>query len=124
MGDATNRPEKRRDIELLTSINAVGSDAEAGTRCFGNILELGVDSMLVESHRIQTAGSALELRVVFPGQPSRANKVAKFQCVVRRVRDRARLHYDLVIEDMSDNARERLLEYLSSPPLAGGSEWT
>jgi hypothetical protein len=35
--------------------------------------------------------------------------------VVRRVRDRAELHYDLAIEDMDETARQQLIAYLSQP---------
>ncbi len=79
--------------------------------------------MVIESHREQNAGSALELSVVFPGQRSGSNKIAKFHCVVRRVRDRSRLHYDLAIEHMNENARRRLTTYLSATVRSGGFEW-
>lgn len=123
MEQPAGMPETRRDIELLTSIRSVESDGTTTTKCFGNILELGLDAMVVESHRIQNTGASLELSVVFPGQPTRRNKVAKFYCVVRTVRDRNRLHYDLVIERMSDGSRERLIEYLSAPSRKGMVRW-
>ena len=121
--DPAERPETRRNIELLSSLKSVQRDGTNTMKCFGNILELGCDAMVVESHREQNAGSALEVSVVFPGQRSRANKVVKFHCVVRRVRDRNRMHYDLAIEHMNEIARQRLIEYLSAARPEGESGW-
>jgi len=115
MSDTTNLPATRRGLELLATIKAVDGAGTITTKCFGNILELGCESLVLESHREQVAGSAVLLSVVFPGRQPRSNPVVTLNCVVRRVRDRARLHYDLAIEDMNDTARERLVEFLSQP---------
>ena len=108
-------PAMRRGLELLATIKAIDTAGTITTKCFGNILELGCDSMVLESHREQSAGAAVLLSVVFPGQQPKSNPVATLHCVVRRVRDRTRLHYDLAIEDMSDTTRERLIEFLHQP---------
>lgn len=115
MSETVTLPATRRGLELLATIKAVDTAGTITTKCFGNILELGCDSMLLESHREQNAGSAVLLSVVFPGQQPQTNPVATFHCVVRRIRDRTRLHYDLAIEDMSDTTRERLIEFLRQP---------
>lgn len=115
MSETAILPATRRGLELLATIKAVDSAGSITTRCFGNILELGCDSMVLESHREQQAGSAVLLSVVFPGRQPQATPVATLQCVVRRVRDRTRLHYDQSIEDMSETARERLIEFLGQP---------
>ncbi len=130
MSETSRLPATRRGLELLATIKAIDSVGTITTKCFGNILELGCESMLLESHREQVTGAAVLLSVVFPGQQPRTNPVVTLNCVVRRVRDRARLHYDLAIEDMNDTARERLVEFLSQPdrdrraPAKDGSEWS
>ena len=108
----TTVPATRRGLELLTTIKSIDAAGAMTTKCFGNILELGCDSIVLESHREQSAGSAVSLNVVFPGQQRTDNPVATFQCVVRRIRDRNRLHYDLAIEDMSAATREGLVIFL------------
>ena len=108
------RPSTRQNIQLLTAIRSVDGDGATSTKCFGNILELGCDAMVVESNRQQQPGSALALTVIFPGQHSATNKEVTFHCVVRTVRDQNRMHYDLAIDHMNDIARERLFRYLSA----------
>jgi hypothetical protein len=115
MSETAKLPAMRRGLELLATIKAIDAAGTITTKCFGNILELGCDSMVLESHREQSAGAAVLLSVVFPGQQPQSNPVATLQCVVRRIRDRTRLHYDLAIEDMSDVTRERLIEFLRQP---------
>lgn len=114
-GIENRRPAPRANIELLATIQSIESDGSMSAKCFGNILELGVDAMVLESHREQAAGTALLLNVVFPGQRPRSNPVVTFRCVVRSVRDRNRLHYDVAIEEMNDITRKSLVDYLSAP---------
>ncbi len=130
MSETAILPATRRGLELLATIKVIDEAGANTTKCFGNILELGCDSMVLESHREQSAGSAVLLSVVFPGQQPQANPVVTLHCVVRRIRDRTRLHYYLAIEDMSDVTRERLIEFLRQPdrcrttPVKDRSEWT
>lgn len=111
-------PEPRRNLDLLASIRSAESGASAAVPCFGNVLELGCEALLLESNREQRLGAALALKIVFPGQRQRENPVVTLHCVVRRVRDAAKLLYDLTIEDMDDDARQALVAYLSRPPAA------
>lgn len=130
MSETAILPVTRRGLELLATIKSVDAGGAITTKCFGNILELSCDSMVLESHREQSAGAAVLLSVVFPGQQPRSNPVVTLNCVVRRVRDRTRLHYDIAIEDMSDETRERLIEFLRQPDrhrklqAKDSSEWT
>lgn len=108
-------PSPRRNIELLTAVKAVDADGAVRTKCFGNILELGCESLILESKHEQQLGEALTLSLVFPGLRGSSNRIVSLLCVVRRIRDRAELHYDLAIEDMDENARKQLVAYLSQP---------
>ena len=108
-------PSPRRNIELLTAVKAVDASGAVRTKCFGNILELGCESLILESKHEQQVGEALTLSLVFPGMRSGSNRIVSLSCVVRRVRDRAELHYDLAIEDMNETARQQLIAYLSQP---------
>lgn len=108
-------PPPRRNIDLLTAIKTVDADGGVRTKCFGNILELGCESLILESSHEQRAGDAVTLNLVFPGPQSGPNRIASLRCVVRRVRDRAELLYDLAIEDMDEPVRQQLIAYLSQP---------
>jgi len=108
-------PRRRRNIELLTAIKTMDAGGAVRTKCFGNILELGCDSLILESSHEQRTGETITLSLVFPGLRSGSNRIASLSCVVRRVRDRAELHYDLAIEDMNETARQQLIAYLSQP---------
>ena len=114
--EATQTPPRRTGLELLASVKSMDPEGAVVNKCFGNILELGWDLVVLESHLQQTAGSAVMLNVVFPGQRMpRRKSIVTLYCVVRRVRDAARLHYDLAIEDMDDTARQSLFDFLSQP---------
>lgn len=108
-------PEPRRNLALLASIRSTEPEGPVVAPCFGNIIELGCEALLLESEREQQLGAALALKIVFPGQRRRANPVVTLHCVVRRVRDAARLLYDATIEDLDDDARQAVVEYLSRP---------
>ena len=113
-------PPPRRNIELLTAIKTVDADGGVRTKCFGNILELGCESLILESSHEQQAGDAVTLNLVFPGPRRGSNRIASLRCVVRRVRDPAELLYDLAIEEMDEPAREQLIAYLSQPGSEAG----
>ena len=106
-------PISLRDVPLLTTVKAAGDDGVAKTLCFGNILELESDALLLESKREFEIGVALILNVVFPRVKRAPKSVVSVGCVVVKVRDSIRLHYDLGIEDMDDEARLQLAEFLS-----------
>lgn len=106
-------PSPRRNIELLAAVKAADASGAVRTKCFGNILELGCDYLVLESRREQRVGDALTLSLVFPGLRSDSDSIVSLGCVVRRVRDAAELHYDLDIDDMDESARRRLIAYLS-----------
>jgi hypothetical protein len=106
-------PEPRRNLALLASIRSAGPEGPAGTACFGNIIELGCEALLLESDREQQLGAELALKVVFPGQRRRENPVVTLHCVIRRVRDAARLLYDATIEHLDGESRRAIAEYLS-----------
>ena len=110
---APDRLPRRRDIELLANVKATGQDGTARTPCFGNILELGCDALILESKREQRAGDVLILSLVFPGVSHGSNTVVSLGCLVKHVLDPVRLHYRLGIEDLDDAARTQLLEFLS-----------
>ncbi len=103
----------QRDTALLTTVQGAGDDGVARTLCFGNILELEPDALLLESKREFEIGVALILNVVFPRVERGPKSVVSVGCVVVKVRDSVRLHYDLGIEDMDDEARLQLAEFLS-----------
>jgi hypothetical protein len=113
--DVEAAPEPRRNLALLASIRSSDPGDSAAAACFGNILELGCEALLLEADREQRLGAALALRVVFPGQRRRANPVVTLHCVIRRVRDAARLLYDATIENLDDDSRQAVVEYLSRP---------
>jgi hypothetical protein len=108
-------PSPRRNIELLTAVKAADANGVVHTKCFGNILELGCESLILESKHEQQVGEALTLSLVFPGLRNRSHRIVSLGCVVRRVRNRTDLHYDLAIEEIDETARQQLLAYLSEP---------
>ena len=106
-------PIPLRETALLAAVKAAGDDGVVKTLCFGNILELGCDGLVLESKRDLKTGVALILNVVFPGVQRGPKPVVSLGCVVVGVRDSVQLHYDLRIEDMDDDARGQLAEFLS-----------
>ena len=109
----TELPSPKRNIELLTAVKAADASGAVRTKCFGNILELGCDYLVLESRREQLEGDALTLSLVFPGLRNDSASIVSLGCVVRRVRDAAELHYELAIEDMDEATRQQLVAYLS-----------
>ncbi len=106
-------PTSPREITLLTAIKIAGDDGIFQTLCFGNILELGSDSVVLESKRELEVGDLLVLNVVFPGVRRGPEAVVSLGCAVAGVRDSAQLHYDLSIDKMCDEACRQLAEFLS-----------
>ena len=97
-----------RNIALLTTVKAAGDDGVLKTLCFGNILELGSDALLLETKRELDTEVALTLNIVFPGVRRGPNSVVSLGCVVVGARDAGQLHYDLSIQDMDDDAHRQL----------------
>ncbi len=106
-------PVPQRDTALLTTVCAAGDDGGAKTLCFGNILELESDALVLESKRELEIGAALILKVVFPGVQHGAKPVVSLGCVVVGMRDSVQLHYDLAIEKMDVEASLQLAEFRS-----------
>ena len=106
-------PISLRNTRLLTTVKAAGDDGIAKNLGFGNILELESDALLLESKRELEIGVSLILNVVFPGVKRGPKSVVSLGCVVVGVRDSVRLHYDLGIKDMDDEARLQLTEFRS-----------
>ena len=107
------QPIPLRESGLLATVSATGEDGVAKTLGFGNILELESDVLLLESKRELEIGAALILKVVFPGVQRGSKPVVSLGCVVVGVRDSVRLHYDLAIENMDDEASLQLAEFRS-----------
>jgi hypothetical protein len=106
-------PIPLRKIALLATVKAAGHDGVVKTLCFGNILELGCDALVLESKCELDTEGALILNVVFPGVRRGPNSVVSLGCVVVGVRDSGQLHYDLGIQDIDDEAYRQLAEFLS-----------
>ena len=106
-------PIQLRATPLLTAVKAAGDDGVAENQGFGNILELGSNALVLESKRELEIGVALILNVVFPRVQRGPKSVVSLGCVVVRVRDSIRLHYDLRIKEMDDEACLQLAEFRS-----------
>ena len=100
-------------IALLATVKTANDDGVGKSVCFGNILELGSDALVLESKRELQIGAVLTLDVVFPGVQRGGKSVVSLGCAVVRVRDSSRLHYDLRIEDMDGEASRQLAEFMS-----------
>lgn len=116
----------RRDIQLLTTIEQADSTGAFASKSFGNIIELGWRSLILECSRELEAAAPIRLSMVFPGQPRGDDPFARLQCVIRKVHDWPNLHFDVEIVGMDEHTSRRLELYLSqSSPAAGrrvGSE--
>jgi hypothetical protein len=106
-------PPVRRDIDLLTTVDQGMSPDVFVTKSFGNIIELGIDGLILESSREFRVGAPLTLSVVFPGQPRGEDPFAHFRCVVRKVQDAPSLQYHLAIVELDAKSRKRLELYLT-----------
>jgi hypothetical protein len=113
IGAKSLHPPVRRDIDLLTTVEQAASIDVFVTKSFGNIIELGIEGLVLESSREFRIGAPLTLSVVFPGQPRGDDPFAHFRCVVRKVQDSPSLHYHLAIVEMDEKSRKRLELYLT-----------
>jgi len=115
----SQRPPVRRNIDLLSTIQEPLGDA--APKSFGNIIELGMRGLILETSRPLLVGSAVTVNVVFPGQQRGDDPFAHLHCKVRKVHDDPKLHYDLAIVDMDSRTRERLEIYLAQTGTGRGT---
>ena len=108
-----NESPTRRNIDLLARVQYCGSTGTIG-HCFANIVELGNDSLLLESSQELEVGDLLVLSVVFPGLP-RQRGHASLNCLVHAVLDASNLQYHLTISQTDTDTQRQLDEYLSRP---------
>lgn len=111
------RPQVRRNIDLLASIQESGEISRKLPKSFGNIIELGTRALIIETNRRLKVGASLTVNVVFPGQHRGEDPFAHLHCKVRKTHDDPKLHYDLMIVDADDRTRDRLNIFLAQ----GGS---
>ena len=110
-----NMPTSLPNIELLATVKVMSEGGDVEMTHFGNIIELGCKALVLESSRECCVGDALTISLVFPGVDRGSNPISSLDCVVRHVRDRSNLQYDVAIKGMDDTVRQRLIQYLSEP---------
>ncbi len=108
-------PTTLRNIELLATVKVLGEEDAVEMTRFGNIIELGCNALVLELSQECCVGDALTISLVFPGVERASNPISSLDCVVRHVRDRSNLQYDVAIKGMDDTVRQRLIQYLSKP---------
>ena len=108
-----DRPQVRRNIDLLATIEESGAAGKKSPKSFGNIIELGTQALILETNREFEAGVSLTVNVVFPGQPRGDDPFAHLHCKVHKAHDNPKLHYDLMIAEMDAATRDRLNIYLA-----------
>lgn len=118
---AADRLPVRKDIDLLATIEQADSAGSFASKSFGNILELGGKSLILECSREFETETPIRLSLVFPGQPRGDNPFARLHCVVRKVHDWPNLHFDVEIVDMDEDTRRRLELYLSQQSPSAGT---
>jgi hypothetical protein len=106
-------PPIRRNLELLCRVKLENPIASAPHGSFGNIIELGSESLLLEAGREYAVADEIIVEVVFPGQQRKGDPVSLLHCVVRKVYDEPALHYAADIVEAGEVARERLDAYLN-----------
>jgi hypothetical protein len=106
-------PPTRSNLELLCRVKRAEPTAASRHGSFGNIIELGSESLLLEASREYAVGDDIVIEVVFPGQKRRGDPVSLLHCVVRKVNDEPDLHYTVDIQRTGEIARERLDDYLN-----------
>ena len=110
---SSQKPQVRRNIDLLATFLETGANGAKSTKSFGNIIELGTEALILETKRELTVGASLTVNVVFPGQQRGDDPFAHLHCKVRKTHDDLKLHYDLMIVDADDRTRDRLNIYLA-----------
>ena len=107
------RPQVRRNIDLLATYRATGATGMESPKNFGNIIELGTRALILETKRELEVGASVTVNVVFPGQQRGDDPFAHLHCRVRKAHDDLKLHYDLMIVDADARTRDRLNIYLA-----------
>ena len=110
----------RKGLELLAMVKSHAARDSLSRTTFANVIELGDDSLILESSRVYEVGDSLTISMAFPGIARGSTPVVSFACVVREVRDSSNLHYDVGIQEMSDPARRQLVQFLEKPRSGGG----
>jgi hypothetical protein len=103
----------RKDIDLLAKIDQPDATGSFANKSFGNVIELGGESLILECTREFEVSTPIRLSMVFPGQPRGEDPFARLHCVVRNVHDWPNLHFDLQIVGMDEASHRRLELYLS-----------
>jgi hypothetical protein len=106
-------PPIGRNLELLCRVKLENPIASAPHGSFGNIIELGSESLLLEATREYAVADEIIVEVVFPGQKRKGDPVSLLHCVVRKVYDEPELHYAADLVEASEVARDRLDAYLN-----------
>ena len=110
---SSQRPQVRRNIDLLATFRETGATGAQSLKSFGNILELGSRALILETKRELAVGASITVNVVFPGQQRGDDPFAHLHCKVRKAHDELKLHYDLMIVDVDARTRDRLNIYLA-----------
>ena len=118
---ASQRPQVRRNIDLLAAIRESGTNGKQSPKSFGNIIELGAQALILETKRALQVGASITVDVVFPGQRRGEDPFAHLYCKVRKVHDESKLQYELTIVDLDAHTRDRLNIYLAQGGIGGGA---
>jgi hypothetical protein len=117
----SQRPQVRRNIDLLATVRESGAAGAKSLKSFGNIIELGARVLILETKRELQVGASLTVDVVFPSQQRGDDPFAHLHCKVRKVHDDSRLQYELTIVDMDARTRDRLDIYLAQNGIGRGA---
>ena len=117
MSQPSDNLTARNGIELLATVRTLDPGGTARNQGFGNILELDRNSLVLESRWERRVGELLLVGVCFPGRRRRSSRPSTLKCVVAGIQDAAALHYALVIEEIDEESREELEEYLAKPAI-------
>jgi hypothetical protein len=116
---SSQRPQVRRNIDLLATIQESGATGTQSPKSFGNIIELGARALILEMKRELRVGASITVNVVFPGQQRTEDPFAHLHCKVYKVHDDSKLQYELTIVDLDSSARDRLNIYLAQSGIGG-----
>ena len=115
------RPQVRRNIDLLATIRESGASTAKSPKSFGNIVELGAEALILETKRDLRVGASVTVNVVFPGQQRGDDPFAHLHCKVHKVHDDSKLQYELTIVEMDTSTRDRLDIYLAQSGISRGT---